>query len=129
GGATRMESNAIVEAVHKLMLKPLGFERRGSLFNRRRGGFVDVVDLPHNKANDAVTLEAGIQHDGLYETLWEVPPPRFSTEASCIIHARIDALVEGGECWFPLADPDAPARAVKAFEGPVLRFLQRHHDL
>jgi hypothetical protein len=45
-GRWSMETNAIVEAVNRLMLKPLGFERRGSLFNRRRGEFVDVVDLP-----------------------------------------------------------------------------------
>jgi len=124
-----MESNAIVEAVNRLMLKPLGFVRRGSLFNRRKGDYVDVVDFPANKAGDAVTLEVGIQHDGLYETLWEAKPPRFSNEASCIVHARIDALVEGGETWWPLADPQSPDRAVKAVEGPVLRFLQGHHDL
>ena len=124
-----METNPVVEAVNRLMLKPLGFVRRGSLFNRRRGDFVDVVDLPANKAGDAVTMEVGVQHDGLYETLWEAPPPRFSTEASCIVHARIDALVEGGETWWPLADPQSPDRAVKAVEGPVLRFLQGHHDL
>ena len=56
-------------------------------------------------------------------------PPRFSNEASCIIHARIDALGDDGEAWWPIADPQSPDRAVKAFEGPVLRFLQRHHDL
>jgi hypothetical protein len=124
-----MESNAVVEKVNRLLLKPLGFVRKGALFNRRRGNIVDVVDFPMNKAGDAVTLDAGIQHDELYEALWEAPPPRFCSEAACIVHARIDALVEGHETWWPLADPDAPARAVTAMEGPVLRFLQGHHDL
>ena len=124
-----METNEIIEKVNRLLLKPLGFVRKGALFNRRRGNIVDVVDFPMNKAGDAVTLEAGVQHDELYAALWEAPPPRFSNEAACIVHARIDALVEGHETWWPLADADAPARAVSAMEGPVLRFLQGHHDL
>jgi hypothetical protein len=124
-----METNDVIEKVNRLLLKPLGFVRKGALFNRRRGNIVDVVDFPVNKAGDAVTLEAGVQHDELYAALWEAPPPRFCNEAACIVHARIDALVEGHEAWWPLADPDAPARAVSAMEGPVLRFLQGHHDL
>jgi hypothetical protein len=124
-----METNEVIEKVNRLLLKPLGFVRKGALFNRRRGNIVDVVDFPVNKAGDAVTLEAGVQHDELYAALWEAPPPRFSNEAACIVHARIDALVEGHETWWPLADPQAPARAVSAMEGPVLRFLQGHHDL
>jgi len=124
-----MESNAVIEAVNRLLLKPLGFQRKGALFNRHRGGFVDVVDLPTNKAGDAVTLEVGVQHDELYETLWEAPPPRFSNEACCLVHARIGALLDGPDLWWPLADPASPDHAVKAVEGPVLRFLQGHHDL
>lgn len=122
-------TNAIVEQVNRLLLKPLGFVRKGALFNRHRGEFVDVVDFPVNKAGDAVTLEVGIQHDGLYETLWEAPPPRFFNEASCIVHARIGELLEsGGDVWWPVADPQSPDLAVRAVEGPVLRFLQGHHD-
>lgn len=124
-----METNDVIEKVNRLLLKPLGFVRKGALFNRRRGNIVDVVDFPVNKAGDAVTLEAGVQHDELYAALWEAPPPRFCNEAACIVHARIDALVEGHETWWPIADPGAPARAVSAMEGPVLRFLQGHHDL
>jgi hypothetical protein len=124
-------SNAIVEAINRLMLKPLGFTRRNGLFNRRRGEFVDVVDVVANKAGDAVTLEVGVLHDGIYEAMWEAPPPRFANEAACLVHARIGALLEeaGGDVWWPLADPASPDRAVKAVEGPVLRFLQGHHDL
>ena len=124
-----METNAIVEQVNRLLLKPLGFTRKGVLFNRHRGEFADVVDFPMNKAGDAITLEVGVQHDGLYETLWEAPPPRFFNEASCIVHARIGELLgEGGDVWWPLADPQSPDRALRAVEGPVLRFLQSHHD-
>src|SRR5688572_6787584 len=120
GGRRTMEtSNAVIDAVNRFVLKPLGFTRKGSLFNRHRGEFVDVVGFPANKAGDAVTIEAGVQHDGIYEMLWEAPPPRFSNEASCIVHAGIDELVENGEAWWPLADPDAPDRAVAAVEGPV----------
>jgi hypothetical protein len=124
-------TNAVVEEVNRLMLKPLGFTRRNGLFNRRRGEYVDVVAVVANKAGDAVTLEVGVQHDGIYEALWEAPPPRFSNEASCIVHARIGALLDeaGQDVWWPLADPESPAHAVKAIEGPVLRFLQGHHDL
>ena len=124
-----METNAVIEGLNRLMLKPLGFERRGSLFNRRRGEFVDVVDLPVNKAAGTITLEVGVQHDGLYATLWEAPPPRFCNEASCVVHARIDALVEDGPAAWPLDDARTPDLVVKAFEGPALRFLQSHHDL
>ena len=123
------ETNDVIEKVNRLLLKPLGFVRKGALFNRRRGNIVDVVDFPMNKAGDAVTLEAGVQHDELYEALWEAPPPRFCNEAACIVHARIDALAEDQPAWWPLADPESPARAVSAMEGPVLRFLQGHHDL
>jgi hypothetical protein len=126
---TSVDTNPVIESVNRLLLKPLGFERKGALFNRRRGEYVDVVCLPMNKAGDAVTLEVGVQHDGLYEALWEAPPPRFSNEASCIVHARIGALLEGDDLWWPIADPQSPAQAVKAVEGPVLRFLQGHHDL
>jgi hypothetical protein len=125
-----METNAVIESVNRLLLKPLQFERRGALFNRRRGEFVDVVDFKANKAGDAVTIEVGVQHDGLYETLWEAPPPRFSNEASCIVHARVGALMDaGGDVWWPIADQASPALAVKAVEGPVLKFIQSHHDL
>ena len=124
-----METNAVIEQVNRLLLKPLGFVRKGALFNRHRGEFVDVVDFPVNKAGDAVTLEVGVQHDGLYEALWEAPPPRFFNEASCIVHARIGELLEdGGDVWWPLADPASPDLALRAVEGPVLRFLQGHHD-
>jgi hypothetical protein len=124
-----METNAVVEAVNRFVLKPLGFTRKGALFNRQRGEFVDVVGFPGNKAHDAVTIEVGVQHDGIYETLWEAPPPRFSNDAACIIHAHLEELATDGEHWLPLADPASPDRAVAAVEGPVLRFLQGHHDL
>lgn len=124
-----METNDVVEAVNRFVLKPLGFTRKGALFNRHRGEFVDVVGFPTNKAHDAVTIEVGVQHDGVYETLWEAPPPRFSNDAACIVHAHLEELMEGGGHWLPLADPQSPDRAVKVVEGPVLRFLQGHHDL
>jgi hypothetical protein len=130
GERKAMETNAVIEAVNRFVLKPLGFVRKGALFNRHRGEFVDVVDFPLNKGGDALTLEVGIQHDGLYQALWEAPPPRFVNEASCIVHAHIgDLMDEGREVWWPLADPASPDLAVKAVEGPVLRFLQSHHDL
>jgi hypothetical protein len=121
--------NAVIEAVNRFVLKPLGFTRKGALFNRHRGEFVDVVGFPANKAGDAVTIEVGVQHDGIYEALWDAPPPRFCSDAACIIHAHLEDLVEGAGHWLPLADPEAPERAVAAVEGPVLRFLQGHHDL
>jgi hypothetical protein len=122
-------SNAVIDAVNRFVLKPLGFTRKGMLFNRHRGEFVDVVGFPFNKDRDAVSIEVGVQHDGIYETLWEAPPPRFSNEAACIVHAHLEDLAEGVGHWLPLADPDAALRAVAAVEGPVLRFLQGHHDL
>ena len=124
-----MDTNAVIEAVNRFVLKPLGFTRKGALFNRHRGEFVDVVGFPQNKAHDAVTIEVGVQHDGIYEILWEAPPPRFSNDAACIVHAHLEELMEGGGHWLPLADPESPDRAVKVVEGPVLRFLQGHHDL
>jgi hypothetical protein len=124
-----METNAVIEAVNRFVLKPLGFTRRGALFNRHRGEFVDVVGFPPNKSHDALTIEVGVQHDGIYQTLWEAPPPRFSNDAACLVHAHLEDLVEGGGHWLSLADPAAADRAVAAVEGPVLRFLQGHHDL
>jgi hypothetical protein len=124
-----METNPVIEAVNRFVLKPLGFTRKGALFNRHRGEFVDVVGFPGNKARDAVTIEVGVQHDGIYQTLWEVPPPRFSNDAACIIHAHLEDLAADGEHWLPLSDPASADRAVAAVEGPVLRFLQGHHDL
>jgi hypothetical protein len=122
-------SNAVVEAVNRFVLKPLGFTRKGALFNRHRGEFVDVVCFPASKAGDAVTIEVGVQHDGIYAALWDAPPPRFCSDAACIIHAHLEELAEGAEHWLPLAEPESPGRAVAAVEGPVLRFLQGHHDL
>jgi hypothetical protein len=124
-----METNAVVEAGNRFVLKPLGFTRKGALFNRQRGEFVDVVGFPGNKAHDAVTIEVGVQHDGIYETLWEAPPPRFSNDAACIIHAHLEDLAADGEHGLPLSVPASADRAVAAVEGPVLRFLQGHHDL
>ena len=107
---------AIVDKAIKKRLKQTGFKKRGYLWNRSRGGLVDVVFLQRSSYSDqdfqSFTVNFGVCVEELYNIIWEKGGARFVTYPDCQVSLRvgrsIDAFEAGGgrEVWWTLKSGD-----------------------
>jgi hypothetical protein len=84
------------------LLKPLGFRRRSSTWNRRAGQVVDVVDVQISKAGDTATVNAGVMDTNVYAMVWGREPSGFVQTLECTVAVRIGPLMDGKDRWWPL---------------------------
>jgi len=111
------------------LLKPLGFSRHKGIWNRRTGSFVDVVDVQVSKANDAMTINAGVLHPEVHRKCWAAEAPPVIEEPLCTVRARIGQLVEDKDLWWQLHDGGAGNDVVEKLNRYVLPFLERMHSI
>jgi hypothetical protein len=119
-----MSKQAIVRAVDAL-LKPKGFVRHGSVWNRRAGDCVQVIDLQTSKVGGSLTVNAGVLDPEVYRTLWDKEPAAVVKEPYCTVRARVGTLVDDYDLWWPLDHNEIPAQIVETMTNYVVPFVHR----
>ena len=119
-----MSEKAIVSKLDDL-LKPLGFTRQKTAWNRRSGYVIEVIDVQVSKAGDTATVNAGVLDTDAYVKLWGGEPPGFVEEPACTIRARVGELIDGKDLWWQLNDDHVADKVSKAITDHVLPFVKR----
>ncbi len=119
-----MSEKAVVSKLDDL-LKPLGFARQKTVWNRRSGYVVEVIDVQVSKAGDTATVNAGVLDTDAHVKLWGSEPPAFVEEPTCTVRARVGELIEGKDLWWQLSDDQVTNKVSKAITDHVLPFVNR----
>lgn len=118
--------NPVLSALDDV-LKPLGFLRKGLLWNRRTGNIVHAIELQYAKAGDRYTVNAGVIHCEVYRVMWGEPAPEFLPEADGLLRRRI-YVGDGLEGWWDKNDPAQVLKMAELFEDQILPFLDSLHN-
>ncbi len=108
-------------------LKPLGFLRKGSAWNRKIGSVVEVVDLQLSSTGDRVTVNVGVLDSNVYTVFWGAKIPNFIEQPICTVGLRIGELIDGRDKWWLLSDSNADVEIVGEVNSRVLPFFQKMH--
>jgi hypothetical protein len=122
-----MIEKAVINKLDHL-LKPLGFMRQQTAWNRRSGHVVEVIDVQISKAGNAVTVNAGVLDTDAHVKLWGSEPPTFVQEPACTVRARVGELIDGKDLWWQLSDDHVGDEISKAITNYVLPFVMRTHS-
>jgi Domain of unknown function (DUF4304) len=100
----------VVNELHPL-LRPEGFARRGSTWNRRSGELIHVINIQSSqwttRGNENCTVNLGVFWEKAYTVVWHKAPTRFVREYDCIHRKRIGQLLEDKlDRWWVLHSPD-----------------------
>lgn len=107
------------------LLKPLGFERQKTTWNRKSDSFVDVVDVQIGKTGDMITVNAGVLHLDVHAKCWGGDLPEFVEEPSCTVRARIGQLIDGKDLWWQLDSDHVAGEIAENVSAHVLPFLEQ----
>ena len=111
------------------ILTPLGFVRKGRMWNRDVGVFTDVIDLQISKEGDGMTINSGVLHPDIYKRCWAKAAPQFVDESSCTVRARIGQLIDRKDVWWLFSEVNTPDDiAVKVIDH-VIPFLDSMHSV
>jgi hypothetical protein len=119
-----MSEKAIISKLDDL-LKPLGFTRQKTAWNRRSGYVVEVIDVQVSKAGDTATVNAGVLDTEAYMTLWGSESPAFVEIPDCTVTARVGELIDGKDLWWQLNDGQVTDKVSKAITDHMLPFVKR----
>jgi hypothetical protein len=111
------------------LLKPLGFARHKTTWNRKSDSFVDVIDVQTSKAGDTITINAGVFHPDVHRKCWATEPTAVVEEPSCTVRARVGQLLNGKDLWWRLDDARILDDVIEKLKAYVLPFLERMHSL
>jgi Domain of unknown function (DUF4304) len=117
-----MSKKLIIEQVDAV-LKPLGFLRRGDVWNRLMDNLVEVVDVQFSKNADSYTLNAGVLDKAAHQIFWDEQPPEFVEQPQCTIGVRVGNLLDGKDKWWALDDTMDDAGQLKSSVAAILDFL------
>ena len=117
-------SKKTVVSVLGSSLKPLGFKQKGSVWNRRVGDVIEVIDLQISKAGDAVTVNAGVLDPTVYRSTFSKEPPEFVVEPFTTVRARVGELLDRKDRWWRLDSEEAVGEILSSVTDVVLPFLQ-----
>ncbi|MDZ7474414.1 DUF4304 domain-containing protein [Stenotrophomonas pavanii] len=107
------------------VLAPLGFNRKGALWNRTIDSIVEVIDIQVGKSGDTATINAGVLQVDTFEKAWGHKPQGFVEKPFCIVRARVGEIVNNHDLWWPLNDDQTPKNVAMTLETHVLPFLER----
>ena len=119
-----MSEKAVINKLDDL-LKPLGFTRQKTAWNRRSGYVVEVIGVQISKAGDTATINAGVLDTDAHLKLWGSEPPAFVEESACTVGARVGELIDGKDLWWQLNDGQVTDKVSKAITDSVLPFVKR----
>lgn len=114
----------IIEQVDAI-LKPLGFRKRGAVWNRSRDDNVDAIDIQISRNGDIYTLEAGVLNRAVHEVFWGVAPEEFVEPPMCTVSVRAGNLLYGTDKWWNVGDQ---GDAIPAAIATLLDFINRAHS-
>lgn len=77
------------------VLRPLGFVRRRSIWNRRVGPFVDVIDSHTSNLSHVRSVNVGVFHPDVHAKAWNESGPAFPDSQHCIVCSDLGALIDG----------------------------------
>lgn len=123
-----MSTKPVIARMDEL-LKPFGFARHKTTWNRKSDSFVDVIDIQTSKAGDTITINAGVFHPGVHRKCWATEPTAVVEEPSCTVRARVGQLLDGKDLWWLLNDARILDDVVEKLNAHVLPFLERMHSL
>lgn len=122
-----MKSKTVLTHLDKA-LKPLGFNRRETTWNRKTNSFIDVIDVQVSNSKEVITINVGVLYPDVYRKCWENEPAKFIEEPSCTVRARIGQLIDGKDLWWQLDESgiaDDIANKVAVYGLP---FLEQMHS-
>jgi len=107
------------------MLKPLGFSRWNATWNRRRGSFVQVINLQSSRYSETFTANLGVFDQEICERFWRSSPAGVVREVDCIARARIGELMGCGDRWWPSEAEGTDTEIARVLTEHGLPFLDR----
>jgi hypothetical protein len=107
-----MSETSVIRELDNL-LKPLGFTRQKTSWNRRSGNVVEVITVQISKTGDTGTVNAGVLDMDAYVKLWGTEPPALVEEPACTVSARVGDLIDGKDLWWQLNDDQVGAKVSK----------------
>src|SRR5690606_12703069 len=107
------------------LLKPRGFTRQKTAWNRKSGYVVEVIDVEISKAGDTATVNAGVLDTDVHVKLWGSEPPAFVEVPACTVRARVGELIDGKDLWWQLNDGQVTEKVSKAITDHMLPFVKR----
>lgn len=123
-----MSTKHVIARVDEL-LRPLGFARHKTTWNRKYAPFIDVITLERSKSGDNVTISAGVLHPEIHRRCWETELLTVIQEPDCIVRARIGQLINGKDLWWRLEESRILDDVVEKLNAHVLPFLEGMHSL
>jgi hypothetical protein len=105
------------------ILLSLGFTRKATCWNRRRGSLVDVLDVQASKSGDAVAINVGVLSRSVYEVVWNREPPHHVQEPECTVSTRVGMLMGSRDKWWKLDDPDTANSIASTIESYAVPFF------
>ncbi|MBI1922766.1 DUF4304 domain-containing protein [Candidatus Poribacteria bacterium] len=106
-----MRLTAILKKHLTPLLKPLGFRKRGNIYELCRGELSWIIDVQRSRWNDTeeaqFTLNCGVYVKGVLSTYLDLPEPNAPTLPYCCISVRMGMLnVEKVDKWWKLCEDD-----------------------
>jgi hypothetical protein len=121
-----MDKKVVVAAFDRL-LKPLGFARKGRMWNRRIGLIVSAIDIQTSKAADSITVNLGVLDPEVYLRLWGREPRKVIDASECTVFTRAGMLIDNRDKWWPIEDTGIAEDMVAVVTEYGLPFLERMH--
>lgn len=119
-----MNTKNIISPLDKL-LKPLGFNRKKTTWNRELDTFVDVIDVQVDKLKSAITVNAGVFNKYVHHKCWGEVTPAFIEEPLCTVRTRIGQLVEGKDLWWSLEEESDISEKINIY---IFPFFEQMHN-
>jgi hypothetical protein len=119
-----MNRNIVTKRIDAI-LKPVGFARRGRIWNRASEGRFDVLDIQFDRHSDAFTLNAGVLDTEVHRTTWGDSPEEFVEAAKCTVSSRVGYLVGETDVWWKLSEAEERWPEIQNGVGVVLDFFQQ----
>lgn len=113
----------VIEQVDAI-LKPLGFRKRGAVWNRSCDNNVDAIDVQISRNGDTYTLEAGVLNRAVHEVFWGAELKKFIEPPMCTVSARAGNLLYGTDKWWNVGDQND---AIPTVIATLLDFIDRAH--
>ena len=88
----------ILTDVVQPLLARVGFKGKSYLWNRDRGGFIDVIEFQLGKATvrsqEQFTINAGVFVPRFYELTWGKKHKGFVREVDCTVRGRVGQIIQ-----------------------------------
>ena len=121
-----MSTKKLISAID-VILKPLGFVRKGMTWNRRSSDVIDIIDVQISKLGETVTLNAGVLDIVVYLCIWDKVPPVFVEEPFATVRIRIGDLLDHKDKWWKIDQDNSVTEILSVINDTLIPFFDRLH--